>query len=85
MFYYGDWGLGIGDWGLGPIPNPQIPQSPKTKRFIVRYNKYSDYNKLSFYNVERGSLYKNINLKDCCYTLSSIDSNSSSIYGILYM
>jgi len=22
LFYFGDWGLGIGDWGL---PNPQSP------------------------------------------------------------
>jgi len=27
----GDWGLGIGDWGLGPIPNPQSPKIKKYK------------------------------------------------------
>jgi hypothetical protein len=35
LFYFGDWGLGIGGWGLGPIPNPQSPipnpQSPIKK------------------------------------------------------
>jgi len=25
MYYYGDWGLGIGDWAQSPIPNPQSP------------------------------------------------------------
>ena len=27
LFYFGDWGLGIGDWAQSPIPNPH-PQSP---------------------------------------------------------
>ena len=25
LYYFGDWGLGIGDWAQSPIPNPQSP------------------------------------------------------------
>jgi len=25
IFFYGDWGLGIGDWAKSPIPNPESP------------------------------------------------------------
>ena len=48
----GDWGLGIGDWGLGPIPNPQIPQSPipnpRFKFYLKNYN-YKNNEYLFFY------------------------------------